>query len=186
MGVRRFSGCQFGPFALRLLLRAHMNPGERLVGWGLARKCADTTTTFWIAAMHLAPGVGHGIGAMMAAQLLRWIVLTDQRLLVMGVGRNTVKPGKQGLKADVSLGEALIERTSRARAGDKGSSAFRLTLTESADKFVISWDELGKTQSIEVKLNAKSPRSHKRLGVALGLLAQAMDEEGTIEHEPAM
>lgn len=168
----KFPGCQYGPHALRRLLRAHRLPGERLVGWGPARKKADASTHAWIVAMNLAPGIGHGIGAVMLAQLARWVVLTDLRLLVLSCDRSAVKPSEKGLKAEVSLGDATIVEKSRPKRPVPEQAAKKPL----ARKFQISWVELGKPLALEIQIPAKAPATQRRLGDALSLLATAPEE----------
>jgi hypothetical protein len=120
--------------------------------------------------MSIAPGVGHGVAAMMQAQFARWVVLTDQRLLILSVDRSSVKPGERGLKADVSLGEAIVQGQPETKSS--AHKSFRPSRSGSNAKFQISWMELGKLQALTLDIPAKAPASHQRLAQALVLLAQ--------------
>lgn len=104
MARRKFNDCQYGPMQLRWLLRSRLAPGERLIGWGSAGERPGATSQLLLTALVLLPGIGHALFGLAHAGSKRLLVLTDRRLLVLGVNRAGVDRSGKGVRHDVALG----------------------------------------------------------------------------------
>jgi hypothetical protein len=68
--------------ALRRVLHGGREPGERLIGWGLASVKADLSATMFLIALIFVPGIGHLIAAVAHSRYRRFVVLTDRRIVL--------------------------------------------------------------------------------------------------------
>lgn len=81
--MNRFPGCAFRPLDLRRLLRAHREPGERLIGWGIGRLGMDHSRTWFLHGTAHVPFVGPLLLVVLLARLKRFALLTDRRILLV-------------------------------------------------------------------------------------------------------
>jgi hypothetical protein len=103
----RFPHMPFGPFELRPLLRARLEPGERLVGWGTAHDQETLSTKLLDAGFTLVPLLGHAAVALRRSWRgvrFRLLIITDRRLLVLASTRAVITETAR-LEADVPLAE---------------------------------------------------------------------------------
>jgi len=106
----RFPEMPFGPFELRPLLRATLAPGERLVGWAVARDQTSVSINLLDTALMLFPGIGHAAVSLrrgMRGVTSRLLVLSDRRLLVLAASRAVISEIAR-LETDVPLAELSV------------------------------------------------------------------------------
>ncbi len=102
----RSSIAPFGPIHLRHLLRARMDPGERLVGFAVTQLRPTPAQIITHVGLALLPGVGP-LAALALATLgpdqRRLVVLTTRRLLLLRLNRSGPDPSGRGVLADLPL-----------------------------------------------------------------------------------
>ncbi len=115
MATVNFSGCAYGPFELRRLLRRRLQPGEGIVAWHVASTWPRTAEVGLMVGAVVVPWVGFLVVEQMHRRARRVVVLTDRRLLLLradGAGR---APRGLGVVFDAPL-HALAVRTAGARS----------------------------------------------------------------------
>lgn len=107
-----FPGTNFGPMRLRPALRAILEPGETIVGWGIAQHEPEPHRAALSVSLMLVPIFGQmlaSVDAVMAMQRQRVVILTDRRLLLLKTDGKSLAPGGSGVTFDRSLGEIELE-----------------------------------------------------------------------------
>ena len=108
---RTFRHLDFGPLALRDLLRARLAPGERVVGWASAQLEQPLSLALFRLGLMVLPGVGHVVSGLLSSMVSperSLLILTDARLLLI-----TAHPtGAHEPAHDIPL-EALSVKTGR-------------------------------------------------------------------------
>ncbi len=96
-----FNRAGYTPLALRRLLRARRDRGERLVAWGVAEvRPAKSPGEL----LGLLGPLGWIAGAVTSSGARRVVVLTDQRLLLLRTGPLGPSPEGLGVVVDAALG----------------------------------------------------------------------------------
>ncbi|HVZ94621.1 MAG TPA: hypothetical protein VG797_08930 [Phycisphaerales bacterium] len=96
------------------MLRSVIEPGEHLVGWGLAAVDPKLWEVLLGVSLQILPGVGSVLVQGMVDRSRQLLVLTDRRLIALGTTRRAIKPGPKVEVVDMPLGVLRIERV---RAG---------------------------------------------------------------------
>ncbi|TVQ32123.1 MAG: hypothetical protein EA376_07300 [Phycisphaeraceae bacterium] len=153
MATRNFKSCSFGPPSLRLLLRRHLAPGERVTGWGFATRTPNASLTTLNVLSGLVPVLMFVTLPIYTRETRRFLILTDQRLLMLRTDRR--KPGRQ--RGDVIREIELCDVVVRAAKDD---GAFE----------ILGWDGVARER---LKI-PKQPhcRPTARLWEGLGVLAR--------------
>ncbi len=111
--MKRFSGCWFGPFELRGLLRALRSDsqGERLIGWGTVQQRDGLGISVAMLLLGAVPGVGPLLAMSKTQDFSRFLVLTDRRLLVFRVDHRNPSDPKNAPEHDIPLALLTVGRT---------------------------------------------------------------------------
>lgn len=109
--ARKFPGCVYGPMGLRPALRTRLMRGERIVGWGVARRGMSVLDTIGVVGVSLLPAVGTVAGAAMAARSVRVMVLTDRRLLLFAPDVKLSSRTDRGVTLDAPLHQLEVRGT---------------------------------------------------------------------------
>ncbi len=107
-----FPGTNFGPLRLREALRALLEPGEKIVGWGIAQHEPEPHRAALSVSLMLIPIFGQmlaSVDAVMAMQRQRVVVLTDRRLLLLKTDSKALAGDGSGVTFEGSLGEIELE-----------------------------------------------------------------------------
>lgn len=160
--VQTFRTTRFSPAQLRPLLRASLEPDERIIGWGVAFKKPDGPQHALMMLSALLPGPGTILLASLSTKISRFLILTDRRLLVTLPDPSATSPDRKGVTLD-----APIERLSVTELDQSGAFLLRLDTWRAPER-------------LEVR-TGDSDASH-RLVSGLAVLAQ---EEADREDEPA-
>lgn len=113
--ARLFPNCQYGPVHLRGLLRAALDPGERLVGWGVVQRNVSFTTVTLAVAFNLLPVFGTLASAMLIGSQRHLAVLTDRRLLLLDCTKKACLPSGRGIYLEAGIESLHVVRRSHAR-----------------------------------------------------------------------
>lgn len=116
--TRHFPQLEFGPWALRPLLREILGPGERVIGWATAREQASSSLSLLRIGLAIMPGMGQvlslAVGAIFGPPRVL-LLLTDARLLMLDA-----KPSGPGLRVPRLLCDFGLS-TLRVKAGMFGT-----------------------------------------------------------------
>ncbi len=157
--MQTFRTTRFSPLQLRPLLRASLEPDERLIGWGVAFKKPDGPQHALMMLSALLPGPGTILLASLSTRISRFLILTDRRLLVTLPDPSAISPDRKGVTLD-----APIERLSVVELDQSGV-------------FLLKLDTWRATERLEVRVGESSATD--RLVSGLSLLAQEeADREG--------
>ncbi len=111
---RHFAQLEFGPWALRPLLREILEPGERVIGWATAREQASSSLSLLRIGLAIMPGMGQvlalAVGAIFGPPRVL-LLLTDARLLMLDA-----KPSGPGMRVPHLLCDFGLS-TLRIKAG---------------------------------------------------------------------
>ncbi len=102
----RFRNSAYGPMHLRGLLRARLEPGERLVGFAAAELSPSPVRVLAQVALALIPGFGHLLAAAHGAvqgNRRRTVVLTSRRIFLLRSDRTGAEPQGRGIVAELPL-----------------------------------------------------------------------------------
>lgn len=108
----QFSGCQFGPLALRRMLRQRFSRRERLVGWAVLSHDPRLHEVLLGVGLMVLPGV-HVFAHSATAGLRRFVVLSDRRAMVLVTGKKAADLRGAGIVAECSIGDLQILRVKR-------------------------------------------------------------------------
>lgn len=114
--------------SLRPLLRARLEPGERVIGWGLALEEPGVARAAVTVALFAVPVLGQALAALSLALLVsqrRVAVLTDRRLMLLHPGRGGKCGSGRGVTLERRLGEFEI-KPGRRTAGASAVQRFKL------------------------------------------------------------
>jgi hypothetical protein len=81
--MRKFKSCEFGPFQTRSVLKRVLEPGERPIGWGVVKRDRSLAEILLAAVSQFVPVLGLALAAVLADRLIRFVILTDSRLIVL-------------------------------------------------------------------------------------------------------
>ncbi len=154
-----FRHLEFAPLALRPVLRTHLVPGERVVGWATAHVEQSLSLGLLRLSLYVLPGVGTVVAGLLSSLLepeRRLMVLTDARLLLVGADRT----GVVGALEDVDLATVAV---STGRWG----ITFRIAV------------DGGKARPWTIDANQSPPA--RRLHAALVLLAREEAERAAVQ-----
>ena len=94
-----FRNLDFGPMALRVALRGHLLPGERVVGWATAQLEQPLSLALFRLGLMVLPGVGHVVSGLVGSMLSPrrgLMVLTDESLWLFEAGEDdAIAPAHQ-------------------------------------------------------------------------------------------
>jgi hypothetical protein len=144
----RFPALPYSPGELRPVLRAKLQPGERLIGWGVVHEPPDPALALLAVAFHFLPFVSPFVGLLIGTDRRRLLVLTERRLLVLSGRAKMTGPGRVGVWADIPASNLSV------RAG--GSSG--------------TYELSGAGRVVKIRIADKQGRGAERLREALGLL----------------
>ncbi|MGP1345898.1 MAG: hypothetical protein ACTS3F_04415 [Phycisphaerales bacterium] len=161
-----FDSCQFGPLALRRLLRQRLLIGERVIGWGVANRQARSADIALIIFLSMIPIVGSVITAFYAGRFKRFIVLTDARLLMIDTGADAKSITRKPPLLNVPLHSVSVATASKRH------------------RFRIRARGLPAVETYHFKGDPTPPT--QRLIDALNLLAQDSDTTGRLIDPPAL
>lgn len=153
------------------MLRLAREPGERLIGWAPARVPMPAWQHLWLAAASIAPGA-HGLAAVAIARSRRMVVLTDRRVLVLGVDRGVAKAKPKSVRAMLNLGELRLE-------------VQRSALRRSVTMLLVRWDDDRGEQTLLVEIAHKAKGPARRLRDALLVLSSESGGAEDVLHEAA-
>ncbi|MFU8828921.1 MAG: hypothetical protein ACNA8P_05735 [Phycisphaerales bacterium] len=102
----RFPGCQYGPLALRPLLRRQLQPGERVLGFG----AADTAGPGWraLALLTIALPTG-GLRITQVIHRRRVLIHTDRRLIILAPERPALDSTAPRWNAEIPLSQVEFQ-----------------------------------------------------------------------------
>lgn len=152
----RFDNCEYGPMALRPLLRAHLMPGEEGVGWGVVSRDMSSFDAALLVALALIPAAGAVLSQAVLSRTKRVMILTDARLLILPPDARAADPKRPSATLDAPLHSVFVARTARARA-------FRILGP-------------GWLRPEAYKLPSAKQGAHRRLAEGLGVLAADSDQ----------
>lgn len=102
----RFRNSAYGPLHLRGLLRARLEPGERLVGFAAGEMSPSPARVLAQVALALIPGFGHLLAAahgVVQGDRRRVVVLTSRRIFLLRADRAGVEPQGRGVSSELPL-----------------------------------------------------------------------------------
>jgi hypothetical protein len=162
--VRSFTGCQYGPLQVRGALRRGRVRGERLVGWATATRRLKGPEQFMLVAMMFVPGVGQIISAAATARLVRLLVLTDRRLLLLPADKRALRTKHAPLVLESPIGEVEVLR-------ERGGSVLRLSSQDGPRQYLI--DGPGLPGPIGLTVGRQRSRAGRRLLEGLEMLSRS-------------
>lgn len=109
-----FPGAEYGPLALRPLLRERLGPGERIVGWSDYRGDLPFHRAAIAFALAIMP-IGHLLAGFIARVERGVIVLTDRRILLLTHENTGPDPAGSGVRANWPLETISVSATVGAR-----------------------------------------------------------------------
>jgi|GEM_PF-1882628 len=187
----RFPIAPYGPIHLRRLLRARMDPGERLVGFSVVQLRPPPALVIAQVVLALIPGIGQVAAFTLAAlgsDQRRLLVLTTRRMLLLRLNRSSPDPRGRGIVADLPLATLLVDHASaseraqpaeppaRARSSRRARKPARATTFTVTDALV--------PRRIAFILPRTSSRAAARLRDALVVLAENPPSLPPYNHRP--
>lgn len=137
----KFSSCEFGPWALRRVLREEIGPRDRALSWGVVTVRRGDMSEWLVLAASMTPVVGPLLGVALGGVARPGVlVVTRTRLVLLDGGK---RPGARGwVRQEIGLGNVEVVR--------KRSS------------FVVRAEGEGVSRSITPNRNAKTLRETLR------------------------
>jgi len=104
-----FEHCDYGPLALRSVLRHGRAPGERLIGWGAAAKNRAGLGDPALIIASLVPVAGELITLLLSRKSHFFLILTDHRLIICSTTSPVVGPHADTPPLAIELGDLEAE-----------------------------------------------------------------------------
>lgn len=144
-----FPGLVYGALRVRPVLRAWLEPGEMVVGWGPARVNPSLGGTSMRTALALVPGIGPVLALLLAGDGgsgAGLAILTDRRLLLLRSGALAKEPAK-AVRRVLALNAVRVEALRRGSgAGASASPASRFRVVEADGKGTVLELPRGRTR----------------------------------------